>query len=67
MYVNSDLALCLVDEASAGRADDADKVWRSAIREAIACNVPIEHVASRANVSIEEILSIVSETQVVPA
>ncbi|GAA1410450.1 hypothetical protein ACFQZ4_35805 [Catellatospora coxensis] len=67
MYVNSDLALCLVDEASAGRADDADKVWRSAIREAIACNVPIEHVASRANVSVEEILSIVSESQVVPA
>ena len=67
MYVNSDLALCLVDEASAGRADDADKVWRSAIREAIACNVPIEHVASRANVSVDDILAIVSQTQAVSA
>ncbi|WP_155372673.1 hypothetical protein [Catellatospora vulcania] len=67
MYVNSDLALCLVDEASACRTGDADKVWRSAIREAIACNVPIEHVANRANVSVEDIASIVSESQVVPA
>ncbi|WP_212841566.1 hypothetical protein [Catellatospora sp. IY07-71] len=61
MSVISDLALCAVDRASAERADDSDKVWRSAIREAIASNVPIEHVASRANVSVEEILSIVCE------
>lgn len=63
MSVITDLALCAVDRASAERTDDADKVWRSAIREAIASSVPIEHVASRANVSVEEILSIMSETR----
>ncbi len=67
MSVISDLALCAVDQASAERADGSDKVWRSAIREAIASNVPIEHVANRANVSVEEILSIMSETRTAPA
>ncbi|MDI1465970.1 hypothetical protein QEZ54_33845 [Catellatospora sp. KI3] len=61
MYVTSDLALCLVDEASAGRVDDSDRVWRSAIREAIACNAPIETVAARARTTVEDIISIVSD------
>ncbi|MEV4413044.1 hypothetical protein [Catellatospora sp. NPDC049609] len=66
MFDTSDLALCLVDRVAADRDDD-DKVWRSAIREAIASNVPIEHVACRANVSVEEILAIMSETRTTAA
>ncbi|MBV1855321.1 hypothetical protein [Catellatospora tritici] len=41
--------------------DDSDKVWRSAIREAIACNAPIEHVAMRARTTVEDVISIVSD------
>lgn len=60
MYVTSDLALCLVDQA-ANSQREADNLLRSAIRQALACNAPVEHIATRAKRSIEQVLTMVGE------
>jgi hypothetical protein len=60
MYGSSDKALRLLDQATSVR-DHADKVWRSAIREALATDAPVEHVALWARTTIDNVLIIVNE------
>jgi hypothetical protein len=60
MYGSPEKALGLLDQASSVR-DHADKVWRSAIREALASNAPVEHVALWARTTIENVLIVVNE------
>jgi hypothetical protein len=60
MHRTPDRALYLLDQASSVRAD-SDRVWRSAIREAMAARVPIEQVAYHARTTIEDVLAIINE------
>ncbi len=58
MHGSQHRALDLLDRAVTGR-DHADRTWRSAIREALANEVPIEQVATRANITIDNVLNVV--------
>jgi hypothetical protein len=58
MYGTQDKALDLLDRAASTR-EHADRVLRSAIREALASNVSVELVATRAGTTIDNVLAIV--------
>jgi hypothetical protein len=60
MYGSSEQALYVLDQAAEVRAR-ADVTWRSAIRQALASNAPIEQIATRANTTIETVLAIVND------
>lgn len=59
MYVTADHALCLIDQALATGHDGGS--LRTAIREAFASNAPVEHIATRARTSINDVLAVVNE------
>jgi hypothetical protein len=60
MHRTPDRALYLLDQVTSVRSH-SERVWRSAIREAMASRVPIEQVATRAGTTIEEVLAILDE------
>jgi hypothetical protein len=60
MYRTPDRALHVLEQATSVRAN-AERVWRSAIREAMASGVPIEQVATRAGTTIEDVLAILDQ------
>jgi hypothetical protein len=55
-------ALYVLGQAAEVRAR-ADATWRSAIKHALASDVPVEQIASRAHTSIDIVLAIVNSPQ----
>lgn len=60
MFVTQDRTLDVLDRAVSGR-DHADRAWRSAIGQALANEVPIEQVATRARIPIDTVLAVVDD------
>lgn len=62
----TDRILRLLETATGDRIQ-AEKRWRSAIRDAIAANAPIEQVACVAGITIENLLATINELYAGPS
>jgi hypothetical protein len=60
MNGSSDRTRRLLEQVAQGRRH-ADQAWRSAIRQALASDVSVEHVALWAETSVDDVLAIVND------
>jgi hypothetical protein len=58
--IGGEKAMRMLDRASSDRRQ-ADLIWRSAIREAISCSIPIEQISAAAKATIEDVLAVADQ------
>lgn len=59
--------LLRVLKTATGDRVQAEKRWRGAIRDAVASNAPIEHIANVAGITIENLLATIDDLDTEPS